>query len=254
MVDIMPRYRLTTPEQVCFSYQLAGLFTRAVAYLIDAAIMVAFIFAAALVCISAPGVFGIVLILLVVFATLLGYFIFFESLWSGQTPGKRAMKIRVMDASGGQLTMATVAIRNLVRVVDVLPTLMFLGGVVAFIDPHHRRLGDMAANTIVVRYRKTGLPKSVIRREDRHNSFRADPVLRSRIIARIGREERDLIMDLTLRRDQLDAPVRERMFADLAAHCRNRLGLADSREYLSDEQTVLNIALILHDGWKGARI
>lgn len=248
----MLRYCLTTPEQVCLSYQLAGLFTRSVAYLIDAAIMAAFMLGAAMAFLAVPGVFGIVLILLIIFATLLGYFILFEALWSGQSPGKRAMNIRVMDASGGRLTLANIAIRNLIRLVDMLPTLMFLGGVVAFIDPHHRRLGDMAANTIVVRDRKVGLPKSVVRREARHNSFRADPALRSRIIARIGREERDLIIDLTLRRDQLDMPVRERMFAELAAHCRALLALEDNRDYLSDEQTVVNIALILQDGWKGA--
>ena len=234
------------------SYQLAGLFTRAMAYLIDAMIMAAFMLVVILIGLLAPSVFGIVIILLAVFATMLGYFIFFESLWSGQTPGKRAMKIRTMDASGGRLSMANVAIRNLIRMVDMLPMLMFLGGVVAFMDPHHRRLGDMAANTIVVRDRKTGLPKSVVRREARHNSFRADPALRSRIIARIGRAERDLIIDLTLRRDQLDTPVRERMFADLAAHCRRLLALEDKNDYLSDEQTIINIALILQDGWKGA--
>ncbi len=248
----MLRYRLTTPEQVCFSYQLAGLFTRAIAYLIDAAIMVAFIIGAAMICMAVPGVFGIVLLLLVIFAIFLGYFIFFEALWSGQTPGKRAMNIRVMDAGGGRLSIVNVAIRNLIRMVDMLPTLMFLGGVVAFFDSHHRRLGDMAANTIVVRDHKIGLPKSVMRREARHNSLRADPALRARILARIGREERDVIMDLTLRRDQLETPARERMFADLAAHCRKRLGLEDKIAYLSDEQTVLNIALILQDGWQGA--
>ncbi len=233
------------------SYQLAGLFTRAMAYLIDAMIMAAFMLVVILIGLLAPSVFGIVIILLAVFATMLGYFIFFESLWSGQTPGKRAMKIRTMDASGGRLTTSAVAIRNLVRLLDTLPTLMFLGGVVAFIDPYHRRLGDMAANTIVVRYRRTGLPGSVVRREARHNSFRGDSALCARIIARIGREERDLIMDLTLRRDQLHTPIRERMFAEMADHCRRRLGLEDSRYNLSDEQTVLNIALILQDGWKG---
>ena len=248
----MLRYRLTTPEQVCFSYQLAGLFTRSIAYLIDTVVMVAFIVGAVLVCATVPGVFGVVLLLLIIFATFLGYFILFEALWSGQTPGKRAMNIRVMDASGGRLSIANVALRNLIRVVDMLPVLMFLGGVVAFIDPSHRRLGDMAANTLVIRDQKIGLPKSVVRREARHNSFRTDPALRSRIVARIGRAERDLIIDLTLRRDQLDTPVRERMFADMAAHCRRILGLDDKNEYLSDEQTVINIALILQDGWKGA--
>lgn len=248
----MLRYRVTTPEQVCFSYQLAGLFTRAIAYLIDTVAMVATIIGAVFLCAAVPGVFGAVLLLLIIFATFLGYFIVFESLWSGQTPGKRAMQIRVMNASGGRLSLTNVVIRNLIRVVDMLPVLMFLGGVTAFWDTHHRRLGDMAANTIVVRDRKSGLPKAVVRRESRHNSFRTDPALRSRIITRIGRAERDLIIDLTLRRDQLDTPVRERMFADLAAHCRRLLGLEDKNEYLSDEQTVINIALILQDGWKGA--
>ena len=248
----MLRYRVTTPEQVCFSYKLAGLFTRAMAYLIDTVAMVAIIIGEVFLCAAVPGVFGIVLLLLMIFATFLGYFIVFEALWSGQTPGKRAMHIRVMNASGGRLSITNVVIRNLIRVVDMLPVLMFLGGVVAFIDPSHRRLGDMAANTIVIRDQKIGLPKSVVRREGRHSSFRADPALRSRIVARIGRAERDLIIDLTLRRDQLDTPVRERMFADLAAHCRGLLGLEDKNEYLSDEQTVINIALILQDGWKGA--
>lgn len=248
----MLRYRVTTPEQVCFSYQLAGLFTRAIAYLIDTVAMVALIFIAAFFCAAVPGVFGTVLLLLIIFATFLGYFILFEALWSGQTPGKRAMHIRVMNASGGRLAITNVVIRNLIRAVDMLPVLMFLGGVTAFFDTYHRRLGDMAANTIVVRDRKSGLPKAVVRREARHNSFRTDPALRSRIITRIGRAERDLIIDLTLRRDQLDTPVRERMFADLAAHCRRLLALEDKNDYLSDEQTIINIALILQDGWKGA--
>ncbi len=247
----MLRYRLTTPEQVCFSYQLAGLFTRALAYLLDTAIMFAGIVGAAFLMLI-PGVFGIALFLLMIFVILLGYFIFFEAVWSGQTPGKRAMRIRVMDAGGGRLSLTNIAIRNLLRAIDGLPMLMFLGGVTALIDPHHRRLGDMAANTIVVRDRKTGLPQSVVRREVRHNSFLIDAALRSRILSSIGPEERDLIMDLTLRRDQLDTPARERMFSDVAAYCRDRLGINDAADYLSDEQAVINIALILQDGWKGA--
>ena len=248
----MRQYRLTTPEQVCFSYQLAGLFTRATAYLIDVGIGALVLVGALFVVGSLPPIFGVILWLFAVFFVLIGYFMFFEAIWQGQTPGKRMMHIRVMDAGGGRLSLANIVIRNLVRMLDALPLLMFFGGITALFSSECRRLGDMAADTIVVRDRKAQLPRSVVRRQARHNSFMQDSALRNRIIARIGPRQRDLIMDLTLRRNQLDAPVRERMFSEVAGYCRRQLGLTDANRYLSDEQTVINVALILQDGWKGA--
>ena len=248
----MRQYRLTTPEHVCFSYQLAGLFTRATAYLVDAGICVLILLGVVFLAGAIPAVLWIIIWLFTLFFVVTGYFIFFETIWQGQTPGKRMMHIRVMDAGGGRLSLANIVIRNLVRMLDVLPLLMLFGGATALLNAECRRLGDMAANTIVVRDRKAQLPRSVVRRQARHNSFMQDSALRNRIISRIGPRQRDLIMDLTLRRNQLDAPVRERMFSDVADYCRRQLGLTDTSRYLSDEQTVINVALILQDGWKGA--
>ena len=253
----MRRYQLTTPDQVSFHYQVAGLVTRALAVAIDSSIMILIIAGAIWICVQlAPisPVISIVIIFLAIFFIIVGYFIFFESVMHGQTPGKKIMRLRVMSATGGQLNVVEILIRNLVRPVDTLPAFlmpafMLVGGIAASIDRWHRRLGDMAANTLVIRDFKPHLPQSVVRHQSRHNTFYLDPVLRTRIMENISREERDLIMDLVMRRDELDLTAREELFAGAARCCARRLKLPDKLEHLSDEQMVINVALVLQDGW-----
>ncbi len=257
----MLRYELTTPEQVTLSYQLAGLVSRAIAGLIDLICMISLMILVGIlllmvaVATSFIGSFTFLflgVVFIVEFLIFIGYFIFFERFMAGGSPGKRLMGLRVTSASGGRLEMEDIVVRNLLRAVDFLPSFMFLGGTVAFIDPYHRRLGDFAANTIVIRERRVSLPKAVTRRHDRHNSFQADPVLRGRIVNRLNRADRDLTMDLTLRRDSLDDDVRESLFADAARYLRRRLEISDAAEqieHLSDEQMVVNVALVLQNGW-----
>jgi hypothetical protein len=88
---------------------------------------------------------------LIFFVVFWGYFMLFETLWSGQTPGKRAGRLRVIRRDGQPVGASEVLIRNLVRIVDFLPGFYGIGLVVMFIDKEARRLGDMAAGTIVVR-------------------------------------------------------------------------------------------------------
>ena len=83
--------------------------------------------------------------------------------------------------------------------------------------------------------------------KSRVNSFNADAALRNRVLTRVTREERDLIMDMVLRRDQLDPGVREELFSGAAAHFRSRLALPEDFGHLSDEQTVVNVALVLQE-------
>ena len=80
-----------------------------------------------------------------------GYFILFELLMHGQTPGKKAMKIRVMRDDGTPVTANEVLVRNILRLVDFLPFGYALGAVVMFPSPLSKRLGDLAAGTIVVK-------------------------------------------------------------------------------------------------------
>ncbi len=242
----MPRIDIQTPEQIVFHRHTAGLVTRAMAYLADEAIIIVLIIIVAAFAAWA-GTMGGAVILLTVAILNFGYFLFFEYWWSGRTPGKRWMAIRVISAYGGKLTFYEVFIRNLLRQLDFLPMFMLLGGVTACISKRRQRFGDMAAGTIVVRDSRLALPAMVLRQR-RANSFQDDPTLRARVANAITRDERDLLLDLTLRRDQFDPTVREELFKDAARHFRGKFPLPDNAEFLSDEQTVVNLALLVQDG------
>jgi hypothetical protein len=115
------------------------------------------------------------------------------------------------------------------------------------IDQWHRRLGDLGADTIIIRDTRRSLPQALAGEKTRVNTFQTNAALRNRILTRITREERDLIMDLALRRDQIEPAIREQLFSQAATHFRARFALPEDLDYLSDEQTVLNLALVIQD-------
>jgi uncharacterized RDD family membrane protein YckC len=98
-----------------------------------------------------PVFFVLALLVIINFLILWGYFALFEIVWNGQTPGKRSGRIRVIRRDGQPVGAGEVIVRNLVRLVDFLPGFYGIGLITMFIDPQARRLGDMAASTIVVR-------------------------------------------------------------------------------------------------------
>ena len=150
---------IDTPENVVFGYEVVGIGSRFLAALIDTAIIALLLTAvyAILVFVFFRGSSGtgnsflIALLSLISFAFFWGYYIFFEMRWNGSSPGKRQVGIRVIRADGTPITLAESIIRNLVRLVDFLPGAYGLGLVTMFIDSKARRLGDLAANTLVVR-------------------------------------------------------------------------------------------------------
>jgi uncharacterized RDD family membrane protein YckC len=240
-------YQITTPEQVTFRYEVAGLISRACAWLLDQVLVWGLRLGLAIaVSQLLPGGLGTAVAFIGVFAVDFGYFTLAELLMTGQTPGKKMFRLRVIPSDGTRLTGPTVLIRNLVRPVDSLPMFMVLGGSVALIETHHRRLGDLAAGTLVVRDAQPAMPAALTRGRSRQNSFQADPAIRQRILNRVTRAERDLLYDLMFRRDTLEASVRQQLFADAAQYCRRRYNLPTDLEHLSDEQTVLNVALVIH--------
>jgi uncharacterized RDD family membrane protein YckC len=93
-------------------------------------------------------------IVLVVFFVFWGYFVLFETVWNGQTPGKRWTGLRVIQEGGYPIGFSHAAIRNIVRLVDFLPVYYVVGATVMLIDKRSRRLGDLLAGTIVVRERR----------------------------------------------------------------------------------------------------
>ena len=241
----MAKYKITTPEQVTFHYEIAGIASRAMAWTIDQLLLWALRISLIMIFYT-PGVYmGFVFIFLGIFALDFGYYILFELYWSGQSPGKRFYGLRVVSSRGGRLRFPEVFIRNVLRPVDTIPIAMTLGGAVAFIDPLRRRLGDIAAETLVVRDSRVTLPENALENRNRANTFETDTAVKNRILARVTREERDLLLDLTTRRDELEPEVRAEMFRDAASYFGKRYGLPENLEYLSDEQVVINIALVI---------
>ncbi len=90
------------------------------------------------------------LVLLVVFVVEWAYYVLFETVWSGRTPGKRVLSLRVVTEGGHPLRFGDSLLRNLLRAADFLPGAYAIGLVVMGRDPRFRRLGDLAAGTIVV--------------------------------------------------------------------------------------------------------
>jgi uncharacterized RDD family membrane protein YckC len=147
---------VATPERVSFDYQVAGLGTRAIAQLLDllilSVILVAVIFTgvAAGALASSDSIATLVEIL-GSFVVVFGYFWVSEAMWSGQTIGKKVFRLRAVGDRGEPLTFMQAGIRNVVRIVDFLPYAYGVGFVVLFVNGRGRRLGDLAAGTIVVK-------------------------------------------------------------------------------------------------------
>ena len=146
-----------TPEHVRFHHQLAGPARRGLAWLIDLSIRgMLMLFLAMLTGIAgiAAGAelrsFSAGVLLLVYFVVEWGYYVFWETIWSGRSPGKRAMRLRVITDSGRPLHFLDSVLRNLVRGADWLPMGYALGLIVMGRDRRFRRLGDFAAGTMVV--------------------------------------------------------------------------------------------------------
>jgi uncharacterized RDD family membrane protein YckC len=147
---------VATPERVSFDYQVAGLGTRAIAQLIDlllvAAVEVAVLFFGfAAGSITNSGTVSFLIIIVFSFINVFGYFWVSEALWSGQTLGKKAFRLRAVGDRGEPLTFMQAGIRNIVRIVDFLPYGYGVGMIVLFANGKGKRLGDLAAGTIVVK-------------------------------------------------------------------------------------------------------
>ncbi len=146
---------VSTPERVSFGYQVAGLGTRAIAQLLDllilAGVLIAVSFAAGAVAVAGLGTLAYLVAVIGAFVVVFGYFWACEALWSGQTVGKRVFRLRAVGDRGEPMTFVQAGIRNVVRIVDFLPYAYGVGMVVLFVNGRGKRLGDLAAGTVVVK-------------------------------------------------------------------------------------------------------
>jgi len=166
-LDLRRRHAVETPEHVTIDFELAGVGSRVLAAILDAILLAAWTLLVILTAavLGGLGVGGSVVgIFLVVVLSLsyAGYFILYEGLRNGQTPGKRRLGIRVVGDTGHSVTFGAAVIRNVLRLADILPPPTYLlGGVMVVFQSRGQRLGDLAAGTIVVRDRPAteGLPE-----------------------------------------------------------------------------------------------
>jgi uncharacterized RDD family membrane protein YckC len=196
-----------TPESIAFSYELAGLGSRFLA-------VMAARYGPPPVSDKLATSLAIAFVVAVVFVIFYGYFIVFETLWNGQTPGKKLLGLRVVRDGGYPIDFGASLIRNLIRVGEQLLGYYILAAISALISPENKRLGDLAAGTIVVRDSRLAEPRSLTARGD-------EPVYAA--TAYLTGEERALIKRFLERRDALAVDRRNELAAQLAGRVRARV-------------------------------
>lgn len=152
-----------TPELVVLSYTVAGVGSRAYAAMIDYLIcfvgLIAVLIGFAVFGTRGGGVasnmtvpWAIAIMILAQFAVLWGYYVLFEALADGQTPGKKNQRLRVVRDGGLSVTFGASAVRNLVRILDMQPGIFYGVGLASLVvNKQGKRLGDLAAGTLVVK-------------------------------------------------------------------------------------------------------
>ena len=147
--------QVETPEGMALNLRCAGAVPRSMAWVLDLIIRIAVLWVLAMT-LAVLGDAGMGLMLIAMFLVYWGYPIAFEVLNDGQTLGKRMLGLRVINDNGTPVTWVPSIVRNLLRTVDMMPVLYGFGLVSTLLDPSMRRLGDLAAGTLVVYVEKPG--------------------------------------------------------------------------------------------------
>ncbi len=237
---------IRTPEGIVFSQELAGPLSRFLAWLIDFVIVLTATSVVAMVFLLLDVVtagLGQAFAVLVQFALMLGYGIYFEWFKRGQTIGKRILRLRVVDLQGLRMKPSQVVIRNLLRFVDMLPIFYLVGGIACVVNRRSQRLGDLAANTVVVRIPKITEPDLDQLASGKFNSLRNSPHLEARLRQRTSAQEAALVLQALVRRDTLDPQARVELFAEIARHFQEKVPFpSEATDGITDEQYVRNVA------------
>lgn len=202
-------HTVETPEGALLQFTVAGPVIRGLAWLVDVTIRTTFL--TILVIVLSPTIFdensatasiGVFLI----FQFLISWFYttLFEGI-SGTTPGKRLFRLWVVHDNATPITMSAALVRNFLRAVDGLPFLNLLGVICMVIDSRFRRLGDLAAGTLVI-YRNRPSDMSALK----HDSSTPPP-------SWLSREERQAVVDFAERCELLSAS-RQQELADILKH------------------------------------
>jgi uncharacterized RDD family membrane protein YckC len=241
---------IRTPEGIVFSLWLAGPVTRFLACLIDQLCIQLVLNLLGIVLLLFAAVssnFAVALYVIGYFTVSIGYGITFEWAWRGQTVGKRLLRLRVVDVEGMRLQFNQIVVRNLLRFVDSLPVFYFVGGVTCWLNSKCQRLGDIAANTVVIHQPRLDEPDLDQVLAGKFNSLRQFPHLAARLRQNVAPAEADIVLQSLLRRDEFDPVARVELFAELAAHFRAKVEFpGEATDGLADEQFLRNVVDVVY--------
>jgi uncharacterized RDD family membrane protein YckC len=217
-------HEIRTADNVGIDYDAAGIGSRFLAFVIDALIQGVVAVAAILVVVGlagsgTPGILVMALVILLPILISVGYFAIAEAVTAGRTPGKRALGLRVIRIDGGAPGLYEALVRNIFRLIDVYTG---IGVVVMFVNRRSRRLGDLAAGTMVVRERRAAaampaaLPPPLLRTPD------AGPQIEG--VERLGAAEWNALRAF-LARQGMTPDQRQRLAAVIAGRLCERLDL-----------------------------
>ena len=219
---------IETPEHVAFAYTMAGVGTRAAAALVDTAICVGgyvlLLLLAGWATLRYGGVTGrdlagewvTALVIAGQFLIFWGYYVLFEGLRDGQTPGKRYFRLRVVQDGGYAVTLGASAARNLVRLVDMQPGILYGVGLLSVaVSRSGKRLGDYVAGTMVVQERRTAFAGG--------DDAAAEPRMLVAGPALLDEAEFAVLQRFVARRSSLDRPRREALTGQLVSRFRARV-------------------------------
>jgi uncharacterized RDD family membrane protein YckC len=241
---------IQTPEGISFTQHLAGPVTRFLASSIDLAgiTLISGILSQVLLLAAVVNPdFALAARTICYFVVTIGYSILLESIWRGQTLGKRALKIRVVDAEGFRLRPVQIVIRNLLRVVDLLPAFYAVGGICCAISPRYQRLGDIAANTVVIYAAPEKIPDLELLFSGTYNSLRNHAHLAAQLRKSISPEEARIALEAVARRTELDPSSRIELYRQVARRLRSLVSFPEETlEGMTDEQYVRNIVDLIY--------
>jgi uncharacterized RDD family membrane protein YckC len=222
---------IETPEQTSLEFPLAGIGSRFLAIALDTLLQFAAYTVLGLIALlfSVAGLFSVLskqwalaILVFIGFTVQFGYYATFEALWNGQTPGKRWTHLRVIQDSGRPITAYDAILRNVLRIVDALPSLYAVGIVTILISREKKRVGDYAAGTVVIHEKPLEGVGSIWGVAAEPAVVPPAPVIRT---APLTVDELQIVETFFERRASLEPEVRRSMARQIAQRLGDRLSV-----------------------------
>lgn len=256
----------STPESVELEFILAGIGNRTLALVIDyhilGVILVGFWilwywFTMGLFSILSQSggdysnvpLWLLAIALLINFVLYNGYFVFFETIWRGQTPGKRITKIRVVQDDGRPIGLPQAALRSILRLID---DFLFIGLFCILLGKREKRIGDWAAGTIVVQETRADAKTNIVISDVATELAKTLPETTD--FAQLLPDDYAVIREYLQRRNRMEVKARSDLSLKLARQLRSLILLETIPPNLTSDQFLEAVYLAYQQQASGSEI